>query len=167
MSYRNKTYVIFDGDEDMWAYRFMRGWRATEHLDFDFYDAHDIKPLTDGACDETIFRRLRERMGNAKQAIVLIGPYTKSLRKFVPWEIGIAKTRKLPIVAVNLNNLRRLDSQRCPASLCKYPAVHVPFKMRIIKQALDAFVPEFALQASSWEMAPRHYDEKIYGQLGL
>ena len=46
MGYRNKTYVIFDGDNDMWAYRFMRGWNAQDHMDFDFYDAHDIRPLT-------------------------------------------------------------------------------------------------------------------------
>jgi len=28
MSYRNKTYVIFDGDNDMWAYSYMKGWKA-------------------------------------------------------------------------------------------------------------------------------------------
>jgi len=167
MSYRNKTYVIFDGDNDMWAYRFMRGWKTIEHLDFDFYDAHDIKPLTDRASDATVFQRLRERMCNAKQAIVLIGPYTKNLRKFVPWEIEIAKARRLPIIAANLHNLRSLDPDRCPATLRNYPAVHVAFRMRIIKQAMDAFVPEFALQVASWEALPRHYDGKIYSQLGL
>jgi hypothetical protein len=30
MSYRNKTYVIFDGDNDMWAYAYMKGWKANE-----------------------------------------------------------------------------------------------------------------------------------------
>lgn len=49
MRYRNKTYVIFDGDGDMWAYRYMRGWNAQDHMDFDFYDAHDIRPLTERA----------------------------------------------------------------------------------------------------------------------
>ena len=73
MSYRNKTYVIFDGDNDMWAYRFMRGWKALEHLDFDFHDAHDIKPLTEIASEETVRRRLRERFSSAKQVIVLVG----------------------------------------------------------------------------------------------
>ena len=33
------TYVIFDGDNDMYAYRFMRGWKAREHIDVDFDDA--------------------------------------------------------------------------------------------------------------------------------
>ena len=32
MSYRNRTYVIFDGDNDMWAYAYMKGWKESEQL---------------------------------------------------------------------------------------------------------------------------------------
>ena len=38
MGYRNKTYVIFDGDNYQWAYRYMKGWITNEHIDFDFHD---------------------------------------------------------------------------------------------------------------------------------
>lgn len=38
MSYRNKTYVIFDGD-DIHNYRSMRAWTQNAHIDFNFYDA--------------------------------------------------------------------------------------------------------------------------------
>ncbi len=95
MSYRNKTYVIFDGDKDMWAYRFMRGWKAIEHLDFDFQDAHDIKPLTDYASEETFKRRLRERFSSAKQVIVLVGENTKNLYRFVRWEIEVGRVARV------------------------------------------------------------------------
>ena len=78
MSYRNKTYVIFDGDNDMWAYGFMKGWTSNEKVQFNFYDAHDIQPLTDRASDETIRQRLRIRFANAKQAIVLDLPPVSS-----------------------------------------------------------------------------------------
>lgn len=54
MSYRNKTYVIFDGDNDMWAYAFMKGWKTNDRIDFDFYDAHDIRPLTSKATKRSI-----------------------------------------------------------------------------------------------------------------
>jgi hypothetical protein len=106
-------------------------------------------------------------MCNAKQAVVLIGPYTKNLRKFVPWEIEIAKEKHLPIVAVNLNNLRSFDAQLCPASLREYPAVHVPFRMKIIRHALDGYVSEFSMHASSWEASPRYYGDHVYSQLGI
>lgn len=167
MSYRNKTYVIFDGDNDMYAYAYLKGWKVSEHVDFNFYDAHDIKPLTDRASDQTIFSRLRERMSNAKQAVVLIGPYTNNLRKFVPWEIEIAKAKHLPIVAVNLSGVRGIDRERCPASLREYPAVHVCFKMKIIQHALDNFPKEFEKGFSSWDAKGRIYGEKIYAQLGI
>jgi len=50
MAYRNKTYVAFDGDYDegdMWAYRIMQAWNASEHIDFNFYNAHDINSARD------------------------------------------------------------------------------------------------------------------------
>src|ERR1039457_1369637 len=26
----------------IWSYRYMRGWKSREHLDFDFHDAHEL-----------------------------------------------------------------------------------------------------------------------------
>jgi hypothetical protein len=51
MSYRNKTYVIFDADNDMWAYAYLNGWNESEHIEFDFHNAHDLRPLTDRASE--------------------------------------------------------------------------------------------------------------------
>ncbi len=45
MSYRNRTYIIFDGDNDMWAYAYMKGWKTNDQIDFNFYDAHDLRTL--------------------------------------------------------------------------------------------------------------------------
>jgi hypothetical protein len=80
VSYRNKTYVVFDGDNDQWAYRFMRGWKTSDRIDFDFNDAHDLgSELTDRASEQTIKRSLRQRFSNAKQVIVIVGEHTKNL----------------------------------------------------------------------------------------
>ncbi len=54
MSYRNNTQVIFDGDNDTWAYGCMKGWKENERIDFTLYYAHDIRPLTDRACEDTL-----------------------------------------------------------------------------------------------------------------
>jgi hypothetical protein len=32
------TYVIFDGDNDRWAYAYMRGWKVNDRVEFDFRD---------------------------------------------------------------------------------------------------------------------------------
>ncbi|HWQ55085.1 MAG TPA: TIR domain-containing protein [Bryobacteraceae bacterium] len=165
MAYRNKTYVIFDGDNDMWAYAYMKGWKSNENVDFNFHDAHDLKPLTDRASDETIYRRLRERFSNAKQVIVIIGEHTKHLHKFVRWEIEIALDLGLPIIAVNLNGARGMDSDRCPPILRDEYVVHVPFKAAIVQYALDRFPSEHANRSDG--QGPRHYPTTVYQNLGL
>jgi hypothetical protein len=166
MSHRNKTYVIFDGDNDMWAYAYMKGWKENDRIDFNFYDAHDLRPLTDRASEDTVKARLRERMANAKQVIVLVGEHTKNLYRFVRWEIDLALRKDLPIVVINLNNKRRHDPDRCPPILRDQYAVHVPFKMKIIRYALDNFPSEYARRNLS-DSGPRHYNDNVYESLGL
>ncbi len=114
MSYRNKTYVIFDGDNDMWAYAYMKGWKSNQNVDFNFHDAHDLNTITNLSGEENTKRKLRERLVNTKQAIVLIGDSTKDLYRFVRWEIDICQDKGLPIVAVNLNNKRQCDTTSGP-----------------------------------------------------
>lgn len=168
MSYRNKTYVIFDGDEDMWAYAHMKGWKALPNIDFNFFDAHDLKPLTNQATSEGyIKQRLAERMNNAKQVIVLIGEKTKNLYKFVRWEIQQAQNQDLPIIAVNLNNLRSMDYDLCPPILKSENAVHVAFKMRIIKYALDNFPSYYHERIDKSNKTNWYYGNDIYTDLGL
>lgn len=166
MGYKNKTYVIFDGDEDMWAYAYMKGWKSNENMDFNFYDAHDIRPLTDRASEETVKQALRERMGAAKQVVVIIGENTKNLYKFVKWEIELALKKALPIIAVNLNEKRSCDYDRCPAILLDECVVHIPFKAKIMQHALDHFPDEYA-RKTILTAGPRYYGDEIYKKLGL
>lgn len=166
MSYRNKTYVIFDGDNDMWAYAYMKGWNQSEHIEFDFYDAHDLCRLTDRASEQTVRDRLRQRLSNSKQAIVLIGESTRYLYKFVRWEIEIALNLDFPIVGVNLNGSRKYDAELCPPILRDQYVVHVPFKAKIIQYALDHFPAEYAKRSPN-DDGNRQYPDSFYKRLGL
>jgi hypothetical protein len=167
MSYRDTTYVIFDGDNDIWAYGFMRGWDKSEHVDFSFADAHDLKPLTDRAEDEAyIESRLRERFASATQVIVLIGKNTKNLYRFVRWEMEVAQKLDLPIIAVNLNDRRIYDSDLCPPILRDRYVVHVPFKAKIIRHALDHFPGEYRRRGAS-DGGNRNYPHSVFTSVGL
>lgn len=167
MGYRNKTYVIFDGDQDMWAYTYMKGWKANQNIDFNFHDAHDIFPLTGRAVNENYIKgKLRERFKTAKQVIVIIGDSTKNLHRYVRWEIEVALSLNLPIIAVNLNNLRQQDRQRVPPILRDEYSVHIAFRAKIIKYALDNFPSEFNNRKRG-EKGSRYYSDKIYKDLGL
>ena len=166
MSYRNKTYVIFDGDNDMWAYAYMKGWKESEHIEFDFYDAHDLRPLTDRASEETVRTRLRQRFSSSRQAIVLISESTRHLFKFVRWEIEAALDMDFPIVGVNLNGSRKYHAELCPPILRDQYDVHVPFKSKIIQYALDNSPQERAKRDPS-AGGNRHYNDSVYTRLGL
>ena len=166
MAYRNKTYVIFDGDNDRWAYAYMKGWKSNENVSFNFHDAHDLNVITDSASEETVKRKLRERIASAKQLLVLIGEHTKNLYRFVRWEMEIAQKLDLPIIAVNLNGKREYDPDRCPAILRDQYFVHVSFNATIIQYALDNFPGEYAKRNSS-AGGNRHYNADVYRKLGL
>lgn len=103
MSYKNKTYIAFDAGTDIHIYRLMTAWKENEKIDFNFHNAHDLNNLRDSSSEEQIKRKLKERLLNTKQVIVLVGENTKNLYKFVRWEIEVAIDLKLPIIAVNLD----------------------------------------------------------------
>lgn len=163
MSYRNKTYVIFDGDKDIRYYRLMTAWKSNDNIDFNFYDAHDIGNITVQSSEENTKRKLRERFRTAKQVIVLVGESTKNLFRFVRWEIQVAKELGLPIIVVNLNGNREIDTFRCPAILRGADAIHVSFNQKIIKYALDN-VSDFQTKSEGKDW---RYRESVYKGLNL
>lgn len=167
MGYRNKTYVIFDGDKDKWAYAYMKGWKSNENCDFNFHDAHTLAELGSNAQSEDYIKKaLRERFKSAKQVIVLIGESTKGLYRFVKWELEVSLSLDLPIIAVNLNDKRIMDSDRCPPIIRNTYTVHVPYKMAIIQHALDQFPNEFSRRAVG-SAGPREYNSDVYKNLGI
>lgn len=167
MSYRNKTYVIFDGD-DIHNYRLMQAWTQNASIDFNFHDAHEVRAIRSFSEEEAVKRGLRERFQTAKQVILLVGEHTRYLYKYVRWEIDVAQELKLPIIIANLNGKRVYDSENCPPIMRSYYAVHVSFQPKIIKYALDNFPDEFYKKRNDPnEGKIRSYNENIYANLGL
>ncbi|MFA5208426.1 MAG: TIR domain-containing protein [Candidatus Paceibacterota bacterium] len=170
MAYKNKTYVAFDGDNDIKSYYLMKAWKENKHIDFDFYDAHELNSARDTSTEESIKAQLRERMKNAKQMILLVGENTKYLRKFVPWEIDFARKNNIPIIVVNLNNKRGYDDGLCPSSIKdNVYTISVSFNAAIIKYALDDF-PEDYQNNKDKESCKSHrfsYKDSVYEKLGL
>jgi hypothetical protein len=150
MAYRNKTYVCFDADTDMLAYGRMLGWKENDRIDFDFHNAHELNNLRDGSNEETIKRKLRERLNGTKLLIVLIGENTKNLHKFVRWEMEIALNMGIPIVACYLDESRKRNDKLCPAIIRDELVLHIPYKQVTIKWAVD-----------NWPSS--HFDRKSKG----
>jgi hypothetical protein len=166
MAYRNKTYVCFDGDTDMRWYRLMTAWAENENFEFDFHNAHDLNTARDDSQTESIKRQLRQRFANSKDIIVLIGEKTKTLRRFIPWEIEVAIGLNLPIVGVNLNGSRAKDD-RCPSTLSSTLAVFVPFQEKIMTHALKNWPSDHAKYRANGNTGSYRYNESVYKDLGL
>lgn len=170
MSYRNKTYVAF-ASEDIHNYRLMTAWRANKNIDFDFTNAHDIYEARDTSTPETIKRRLRERLNNTKQVVLLGSPAARRKggdgSSFLAYEIGAIMSLGLPVVVANLDGARRGKSgTNIPAPFAdkEYFTMSVSFGPTIIKYALDYYVPDFN---SSEKTGSYCYNESVYENLGL
>jgi hypothetical protein len=169
MSYRNKTYVAF-ASEDIHYYRLMEAWRDNQDIDFNFYDAHDLYAARDTSKPETIKARLRERLNNAKQ-VVLLGS-TDAKKKgsdgdsFLAYEVETVIRLDLPVVVANLDGDRMIDSGFIPGPFLEvdYYTLSVSFQPAIIKFALDNYAPAYP---TSDKTGPHYYKEHIYGNLGL
>ena len=133
MSYRNKTYTAFDGDKDIHYYYLMKAWKHSKHVSFNFYDAHDINSARDTSTEETIKRRLAERMSNAKYFVLLVGVSTRYLTKFVKWEIQQSLKYEIPSIVINLNGKRHMDAEYCPPLIRNELAIHIPFRQAIVE----------------------------------
>ncbi|MFG2760293.1 TIR domain-containing protein [Streptomyces wuyuanensis] len=167
MSYRNKTYVAF-ASENIGLYRLMEAWRDNKHIDFNFYDAHDLFISRDTSLPETIKRNLRSRMSNAKQVVLIGTPDAKRKggdgKSFLAHEISLMQEFNLPVVVANHDGDTNVDRNFIPKPLldASYYTLSVAFSPGIIKYALDNYAPNFA---SSSKSGPHFYKQDTYDRL--
>ncbi len=167
MAYRNKTYICFDGDTDMHYYRLMCAWKQNDGIAFDFYNAHDLNSARDTSTEDTIKRKLRDRISNTKVMIVLIGEKTRYLYKFVRWEMEQAISLNIPIIAVNLNGKRFIDADRCPPVISSELVIHTSFNAAILQHALENWPANYTSLKREGKSGPYYYNDEIYKRLGL
>ncbi|PEN08733.1 molecular chaperone Tir [Longimonas halophila] len=172
MAYRNKTFVSFDS-EDLHYYRLMCAWKENEGIDFHFLDAHDLNTARDTSQPKTIKRRLRERLSNTKQVVMLIGDNTrqKAARSysFLHYEVTTIVDLEIPVVFANLNKCKESESHRIPKALLDRYSMSVAFGPSIIKYALDNFPSKYHDNLDSAEdsqkTGPYYYKKSVYTKI--
>lgn len=147
----------------------MLGWKSNDRIDFDFRDAHDLDNMSGRAQNEQYVKQnLRARMQQAKCVLVVVGDSTRYLYKYIRWEIELALSLGLPIVASYLNESRSMDRDLCPPLLRDKCVLHVPFKLAAIREALEIWPPEFqGLSAQDRSAGARVLTAQTYSKLGL
>ena len=133
-------------------------------------DAHDLFVACDTSQPESIKARLRERLKNAKQ-FVLLG--SRVARKkggdgssFLAYEVKTMLKLGLPIVVANLDGSREVQGSFIPQPILDagHYTMSVSFQPKIIKYALDNYAAEYA---SSSNTGSYYYRPSVYKSLGL
>jgi hypothetical protein len=169
MSYRSKTFVAF-ASEDLQLYKLMETWREKEHINFSFFDAHDLRAADDPSEPETLKARLRDRLKTAEQAVLIGSPTAKSEggdgSSFLSHEVEAIIEANLPVVIANHDGDRGINLDFIPQPFldADYFTMSVSFQPVIVQCALDDYTSDFA---DSTKQGPRRYKPRVYEDMGL
>lgn len=176
MTYRNGTYVAFDGNGttnptkgDMKYYGLLQSWNKNNKYEFHFSDSHKkTYQVKDSSNEETLKQRLLERMRNSKNMLVIISEDTNWDRGMLNYEIEKAiDYYKLPIIVTYTGYRKILDpgalSDKWPKALKQRienktaKCIHIPFNEKCIASAIN----QFSINNKEDELtSPLHYYSK-------
>lgn len=109
MHYRTGTYVAFDAlgktnptQSDRRYYALLQAWSENENSTFHFSNSHDrTYKVRDTSQDETLKRRIRERLSCSKNMVVFLSSDTRKNGSWLSYEIEQAvDVHKLPLIIV-------------------------------------------------------------------
>ena len=107
MSYRNGTYIAFDGLgqinptlSDFKYYATIQAWAQNNNINFNYVDSHDkTYAVRDSSLRSTLEQRIRERLSNSKNVIIILSSDTRKSGSMLSYEIEQAvDTYSLPLI---------------------------------------------------------------------
>ncbi len=159
MAYRNGTYVAFNGCDttdptksDIKYYNLIKGWNNNEEVDFDFINSHDKNSqVRDTSKKDTLIKRLKERISNSKNLLIIITENSNADRGLLNWEIEeCVNNNDLPVIVAYTMCDGKLSStseykKYWPSSLKELiekdniKSMHIPFKKEPILSAITGY----------------------------
>ncbi|MGD9780338.1 TIR domain-containing protein [Methanomethylovorans sp.] len=168
MTYRNGTYIAFDGLgqinptlSDFKYYGVIQAWAKNKNIDFKYVDSHDKTcAVRDSSLRATLESRIRERLSDSKNMIVILSSDTRETGSMLSYEIEKAVDYyKIPLIIAYVDYNVVAD----PSQLSNYwpnalntrirnsaaKAIHIPFIKDAILDSIGQFnisnVPATAL----------------------
>lgn len=182
MAYRNGTYVTFHAggttnptESDIKYYNTLKMWDANKHIDFKFVNSHDkTSAVRDTSKRETLYQRLRDRLNESKNMILILTEDTKLDTDCVPFEIRYAADDcQIPFI-ICYPDYRGIFAPQAlagywPAALAKrineatIAAIHIPFRKEPILDAIN----QFTVHSNPLRNALEFYDEQTHRRWNL
>lgn len=153
MAYKNGNYIAFVGcgttdvsKNDRGLFEIVKIWG--EEKGFKFVNSHDkTYQVKDTSSRETLYSRLRERLNDSKNIVLLVSEKTrKYCSEILEYELNYAISNHLPVIAVfqGYNTIKVANYQYksllpkvLEDNLNNIPTLFVPFKKKALKRALD------------------------------
>ncbi|MGI6710910.1 MAG: TIR domain-containing protein [Bacilli bacterium] len=181
--YRNGTYVAFDGNNevdptksDQKYFQLLKAWKENSDIEFTFSDSHSkTYQVRDSSSEETLKQRLKDRMKNSKNFLVIISNDTSFNRGMLNYEIELAVvTYKLPIIVVYVGYKKIKDPSLLSSAWCKNllkyinnklaKCIHVPFK----KEPIFAAISQFSVVDNNYPATSlNYYNDQAYKSWGI
>lgn len=158
MGYRSGTYIAFDGlgqinptSSDFKYYATIQAWAKNKSIDFKYVNSHDKTcAVRDTSLKETLKARIRERLSNSKNVVVILSSDTRKSGSMLSYEIEQAvDTHELPLMITYVDYQvilqPRLLSNYWPNSLssrignAQGNMIHIPFAQKPMMDALHRF----------------------------
>ncbi len=181
MPYRNETYVAFHAegtnvpvDTDFKYYNLLKAWTEKTDDDFSMIDSHEKgSAVRDSSKKATLEARLKERLRNSKNMVLIIGDTTKNDRDWVPMEIAYAiDDCDIPIIAAYTGTDYILNpsaySHLWPKALKdridndSARVIHISFKKEPLKDAISQFTHDNKPKGSK-----SYYTKDAYASFGI
>jgi len=146
-------------DNDIKYFNLFKAWKASDKIDFDFFNVHEEYKIPKAALDNdnerVIKEYLQKRLAITGVFIVIVGEHTGNLYKYVRWEIEQAMQRDIPIIAVNISGIDGIDKNYCPPLIREHLVLHVPFALNDIKTAINIWPENYRKLKSSGQSGVR------------
>lgn len=158
MAYRSGTYIAFDGLgqtnptlSDFKYYSIIEGWASNKHIEFKYVNSHDKTcAVRDTSLRTTLESRIRERLANSKNVVVILSSNTRKSGNMLTYEIEQAVDRyELPLVVTYvdykiISNPGQLSSYWPNALSTRISnqtakAIHIPFIKDALLDAINQF----------------------------
>lgn len=181
MAYRNGTYIAFDGLgqtnpilSDFKYYGNIQAWAANKNIDFKYVDSHDKTcAVKDSSLRTTLEDRIRERLSNSKNMIVILSSDTRKTGSYLSYEIEKAVDYyEIPLIIAYVDyrvvaNPSQLSeywpdvlSSRVENGTAK--AIHIPF----VKDAILNSIGQFNI-SNMPATAKNYYSKEAHQAFGV
>lgn len=158
MAYRNAVYVAFNGcgtkcfiESDIKYYNLIKAWKENKDIDFTFSNSHETTyAVKDSSLTETLKARLKARLNNSKNLLLIVTKNTLDSSQIVKYEIETAIKLELPIILAyveeeRIKNIEERHKRALPYYLKEkvdkreIRCLYIPFKLGAIKKSINDF----------------------------